>query len=480
MIRGTWERLDPKYKRISAVAAGAGLVLVVIWMFAGEAPEKKRSTGSQDTIRHVLTDRDTRDISIDGLAGQVKIANQQNDELRKELDKLKRELDGTKRSGESQSELRKELAEIRQQMDELSEAGFSKPSGGDGSQNPYYSNQAHGDWAPGDARDLKPVNQGRSVTNSDSSSSPVEDKNDSPYQGVASKDDLNPETVFAAPPVQNHYSGASQSGTGTTGSGAQGGAAGASEQGTSAQSSGMQILSHYQAEEEVGESDEERAKREEESSYIPAGSILTGVMLNGMDAPTSQGSRRDPFPSTIRIQHEAILPNRFRADVKECFLIVSGYGDLSSERAYLRGETISCVREDGGVIEARLDAYAVGEDGKAGVRGRLVSKQGAMIARSMLAGFMSGASEAFDVDAIPVIETGGNQGSQTSYQTNYSPKMFQGAAASGASSALDRIAQFYVDMAEGIFPVIEVDAGRQIELIMTSGTQLQIRSPGRG
>lgn len=61
-----------------------------------------------------------------------------------------------------------------------------------------------------------------------------------------------------------------------------------------------------------------------------------------------------PFPSTLRIQKEAILPNRFRADVRECFLIVSGYGDLSSERAYLRGETFSCVREDGGVIEAKL------------------------------------------------------------------------------------------------------------------------------
>mgnify|MGYP001484899961 CR=1 FL=1 len=57
--------------------------------------------------------------------------------------------------------------------------------------------------------------------------------------------------------------------------------------------------------------------------------------------------------------------------------------------------------------------------------------------------------------------------------------MFQGAAAQGASGALERVAQFYIDMAEGIFPVVEVDAGRQIELIMTSGTSLQIRSPGQ-
>ncbi|MDJ1478821.1 TraB/VirB10 family protein [Bacillus sp. LS15-K4] len=88
-------------------------------------------------------------------------------------------------------------------------------------------------------------------------------------------------------------------------------------------------------------------------------------MTTGLDAPTHESARREPFPALLRIQKEAILPNRFRADIKECFLIAAGYGDLSSERAYLRGETISCVREDGGVIETRLDSYAVGEDGKA-------------------------------------------------------------------------------------------------------------------
>lgn len=51
-----------------------------------------------------------------------------------------------------------------------------------------------------------------------------------------------------------------------------------------------------------------------------------------------------------------------------------------------------------GVIEAKLDSYAVGEDGKAGVRGRVVSKQGQIIAKSLMAGFLGGVSEAFDVN----------------------------------------------------------------------------------
>ncbi|WP_434965509.1 TraB/VirB10 family protein, partial [Escherichia coli] len=91
---------------------------------------------------------------------------------------------------------------------------------------------------------------------------------------------------------------------------------------------------------------------------------------------------------------------------------------MSSERAYLRGETFSCVREDGGVIEAKLDAYAVGEDGKAGVRGRVVSKQGQIIAKSMMAGFLSGVSEAFDVNPVPVVST--NPGENTQYQSVWS------------------------------------------------------------
>ena len=99
-----------------------------------------------------------------------------------------------------------------------------------------------------------------------------------------------------------------------------------------------------------------------------------------------------------------------------------------------------------------------------------------MIARSMVAGFMSGASQAFDVSPIPVIQTGSNVGGTSQYQSNFSPPMFQGAAAQGASQALDRVAQFYVEMAENIFPVIEVDAGREIELIMTRGASLKIRS----
>ena len=123
--------------------------------------------------------------------------------------------------------------------------------------------------------------------------------------------------------------------------------------------------------------------------YIPAGAILRGLFLNGVDMPTGQQARSQPTPALIRVKDLAILPNRVRADVRECFVIVGGFGDLASERAYLRGETLTCVRADGGVIEVPVEAYAVGEDGKVGLRGRVVSKQGALLAKALQAGSCS-------------------------------------------------------------------------------------------
>jgi len=215
-------------------------------------------------------------------------------------------------------------------------------------------------------------------------------------------------------------------------------------------------------------------KQPDEPVFLPMGTIMTGRLLNGMDAPTGAGARKDPFPSTIRIDHEAILPNRYTADIRECFLQLGGYGDMSSERAYLRSEAISCVRDDGKVIETRIDGYAVGEDGKVGVRGRLVSKQGTLIARSLVAGFFSGFAEAMDKAKIPALSTNGSSGYENVLNTN----TLQSGVSSGASSAMERISDFYLEMAEGMFPVIEIDADRSVDIILTRGQHLEIVSKG--
>jgi len=227
----------------------------------------------------------------------------------------------------------------------------------------------------------------------------------------------------------------------------------------------------YGEAEEVEVDEEEVVK--EESVFLPAGSIIQGVMLNGVDAPTSGKAKQDPMPVLVRIKHEAFLPNRFKMDVRECHTILGSYGDLSTERAFMRGEVFTCVREDGGIIEVSLDTYAVGEDGKVGVRGRLVSRSGSLIAKSMAAGFLSQLSQVFQPTAVSSINT--SPDSDALFQAPDVGQATNSAAFAGSADAMERLADYFIDMAEEIFPVIEVDVGRKVDLIVKKGTWLRIK-----
>ena len=44
----------------------------------------------------------------------------------------------------------------------------------------------------------------------------------------------------------------------------------------------------------------------------------------------------------------------------------------------------------------------------------------------------------------------------------------------GVGKALDRLAQYYIKLAENTFPVIEVDAGRQIDVVITKGVRIDV------
>lgn len=208
-------------------------------------------------------------------------------------------------------------------------------------------------------------------------------------------------------------------------------------------------------------------------NYLQTGSIVSGLLLSGLDAPTNAGAQQNTVPVTMRVKKNAVLPNRHRSDFRECFVLLEGYGELSSERVHLRANTLSCVRDNDTVLEIPMRAYAVGEDGKTGLRGRLVSKQGAVIARSMVSGFASGMAEAFEQTPVPTIQTGSDVGGRQQFQTPNVEASAESGAFSGASQALNQVAEFYLNMAEQMFPVLEVNPGRRVDLVLTSGMDLR-------
>lgn len=205
------------------------------------------------------------------------------------------------------------------------------------------------------------------------------------------------------------------------------------------------------------------------STFLPV-SFTRGTLLGGLDAPTGGQSQSNPHPVLIRLSDNSVLPNRFRGEYRDCFVIAAGYGDISSERAYLRTENLSCVRADGAALEVKIQGSVYGEDGKVGMRGRLVTKQGQMLANALLAGVVSGIGQGLATSST----TYSTSALGTIASSNGGSEAYRAGLGSGVGKALDRLAQYYIKLAENTFPVIEVDAGREIDVVITKGVRIDV------
>jgi conjugal transfer pilus assembly protein TraB len=204
------------------------------------------------------------------------------------------------------------------------------------------------------------------------------------------------------------------------------------------------------------------------ASYLPV-SFTRAVLLGGLDAPTGGQAQTNPQPVLLRLADSAFLPNRFRSAVKECFVIGAGYGDISAERAYIRTENLSCVRHDGRTLEVKIHGSIFGEDGKVGVRGRLVTKQGQILANALIAGVVSSIGQAFQASATTTAIS-----PLGAVSTIANGKELEAGLSTGVGRAMDRLAQYYISLAEKTFPVIEVDAGRTVDVVLTQGVAIDV------
>lgn len=211
-----------------------------------------------------------------------------------------------------------------------------------------------------------------------------------------------------------------------------------------------------------------RGKFRARDTYIPSGTFFRSVLLGGVDAPTGgEAQNASPHPVLMRVTDFAQLPNRFKFNFRECFVTGQAYGDIAAERAYIRLQNLSCVGTDGRAIDMPVRGYVAGEDGKTGVRGNLVTKQGQILANALLSGILSGmskgVSESFNVTNTTAF------GSTTSVDGN---NQYKAGLANGLGSAADRLAQYYIKLADKVFPVIEINAGRTVDIVLTQGVEI--------
>ena len=229
---------------------------------------------------------------------------------------------------------------------------------------------------------------------------------------------------------------------------------------------------------------EEKAKAAGKN-YLPTGTTISFVSVAGMNAPTNAIAKTagggELMPTLLRVRGEAILPNKQRYNLQDCVIVAVGYGQMADERAILRTDTMSCISPNGQTTEVALKGTVFGEDGKPGMRGRLVSKNGEVIAQMMkvaalqtLGNMLVSAAAHYDfknghekVNNGTSVSVGGNNESMADAIAKD--------AAAGLNSTFDRVAGIYEQYAQQTFPVIEVNPGRKGEIVLTEGIEIDYK-----
>lgn len=210
-----------------------------------------------------------------------------------------------------------------------------------------------------------------------------------------------------------------------------------------------------------------------DSIYLPAGSIITGVTLNGVDAPTGPGARDTQQIVDIRVKKDAILPNNYRSSIKNCDIIASGYGSIDSRRVFLRTNELSCVSNNGGIISAPIKGYIVGSDGMVGIRGTMISHQDSKLMKSFLAGLLSGIGGSGAPTQVSPLNV--NPGNTQQFQLPNPEYMGWSALSGGVSTAAGQVSKFYLDEAKAMQPVIQINPAISVSIILEYGAKIHLQ-----
>ena len=213
------------------------------------------------------------------------------------------------------------------------------------------------------------------------------------------------------------------------------------------------------------------SKKKLRTIYLPPG-FMKARLLTGIDALASRDATTNPEPIIARVQAPAVLPNDVKANLSGCFVIGNATGSLAKERVEVQLVSISCVDfDEHSVVDQPLKGFFVDADGKKGLSGKVVTRAGATLARSFLAGTIAGISQSVE----------GTFGSTSTSALGNVRTLDAGDAlktgvAGGLSKSSDKLTDFYLDLARQAGPVVEVGAAKEVVVVVQEGVALEIKS----
>lgn len=200
--------------------------------------------------------------------------------------------------------------------------------------------------------------------------------------------------------------------------------------------------------------------------WIPSGSFSDAVLIEGADANASVTGQQNTSPVTIRLQGNIQMPNNKEFNADGCFIVGEMWGDISSERGNVRTQSISCILKNGKHVDMEFQGH-VSFQGKGGIRGKPVMRNGMIVGYAGAAGLLSGFGEGIKSAATPSVGLGATADVGAG-------DVFKQGIGGGASKAADTLSQYWIKRAEQYHPVIDIGAGNQVTVVFQKGFRLEI------
>ena len=204
-------------------------------------------------------------------------------------------------------------------------------------------------------------------------------------------------------------------------------------------------------------------------NYIPATRYVTGHLLGGLVVSTSLNTQENPIPLTIKLTGRGSLPKKFAVDIKQCHILASAHGDISSQRAIIRAEELICEDEKAGLITSTKVAGVIyGDDGANGIRGSVVSMADKHLKNAFIGGMLSSFNNIAKGQSVLNISALG----AVSTKKRNMRDMAEEGLLSGSSTAAEKLADWNIKMAENISPVILVPGGTKVDVMFIKSVEI--------
>ncbi len=220
---------------------------------------------------------------------------------------------------------------------------------------------------------------------------------------------------------------------------------------------------------ELQDSSENNALLRNAKDYVPAGAYAKARIISGVDASVGISAQSDPRPVLLRVKSEAkssIYDGDYQsADINGCIITGAASGDLSSEKVYIKLIKMTCGDVKNKVKEVDIKGYVAGQ-GKSGVRGNVISREGDLLVKSFFAGLVGGVGQGISQKVAPPLNFSNGLTTQGAMS---SADVARKGVGQGVASSSDRLATYLIDRAEQYQPVVSIPSGIDVEVVFLKG-----------